>query len=208
MSVARVWLLVASVTLVALTGCASRPTLSGSGIDWSGRAEYLLQLPHWQANGRIAVKSGAQGGQGSIRWTQDDVGGRIELRGPFGVGAYQIDWSDDDLVVTGKAGEVTMAYAGPDAAEHFLRDQLGWSFPARSTRYWILGVVDPRFSSHSQFDSDGWLVSLQQNGWRVSYDRFVEADGRWMPRKIVMEHERARVKLIVDQWRLESALLD
>ena len=208
MSMARGWCIVIAVAMAILEGCASRPTVSGSGVDWAERADYLLQLSRWEASGRIAVKSGAQGGQGNLRWVQEGANGHIGLHGPFGVGAYQIDWNDDDLVVTGKAGEVTMAYAGPDAAEHFLADQLGWSFPAHSTRYWILGVADPRFSSRAEFDADGWLVSLEQNGWFVSYDRFIAADGHWMPRKIVMESERARVKLIIDQWRLDSALLD
>jgi len=103
---------------------------------------------------------------------------------------------------------MVMSYAGPDAIERFLTDQLGWSFPARSTRYWILGIADPRFSSRTEHDADGWLVTLEQDGWVVMYDRFVEAQGRWMPRKIVMENEQARVKLIVDQWRLDSASLD
>jgi len=205
MRVTRGWLLVA---IVALAGCASRPTVPGTGIDWAQRADYLAQLPGWEASGRIAVKSGADGGQGSIRWVQQGANVRIALRGPFGAGAWQIDWTDDDLVVTGKAGEVTHAYAGPDAVERFLTDQLGWSFPARSTRYWILGVADPRFANRAKFDADGWLIALEQNGWVVSYDRFVAEQGRWMPRKIIMENEQARVKLIVDQWRLNFASLD
>ena len=193
-------LLAAVGAVVALTGCASRPTVPGTGIDWTDRAENLLRLPGWEASGRIAVKSAADGGQGNIRWIQDGANARIALRGPFGVGAYQIDWTDENLVVTGKAGEVTLAYDGPDAVDRFLADQLGWSFPARSTRYWILGVADPRFSSRPEFDADGWLVALEQNGWVVSYDRFIDEQGRWMPRKIVMEHALARVKLIIDQW--------
>jgi len=192
-----------AVVIVVLSGCVLRPTVPGSVVDWSARSAHLLQLPGWEARGRIAVKSGSRGGQGDLRWVQDGANGHIGLRGPFGVGAYQIDWSDDDLVVTGKAGEVTMSYAGPDAAERFLTDQLGWSFPTRSVRYWILGVADPRFSSHAEFDTDGWLITLEQNGWTVSYDRFAQQDqGRWMPRKIVMQSEHARVKLIVDQWQL------
>jgi len=198
MSTVRGCLLLA---MVVLTGCASRPTVPGTGIDWTQRAENLLLLSDWEASGRIAVKSGTQGGQGNISWVQEGAEARIGLRGPFGVGAYQIDWSDSHLVVTGKAGEVTTAYTGADAVERFLTDQLGWSFPARSTRYWILGVADPHFASHAEFDTGGWLVSLEQNGWVVSYDRFVAEQDRWMPRKIVMENERARVKLIVDRWR-------
>jgi outer membrane lipoprotein LolB len=204
MNAVRGWLLIA---MMALAGCASRPVVPGSGIDWPQRAEYLAQLQGWEASGRIAVKSGAEGGQGSIHWVQESANASIALRGPFGVGAYQIDWTDDDLVITGKAGEVTLAYAGSDAVERFLTDQLGWSFPARSTRYWILGIADPRFSSRTEFDDDGWLATLEQDGWFVSYDRFVQEQGRWMPRKIVMESDLARVKLIVDRWRLNSSSL-
>jgi outer membrane lipoprotein LolB len=204
MNAVRGWLLIA---MMALAGCASRPVVPGSGIDWSQRAEYLAQLQGWEASGRIAVKSGAEGGQGSIHWVQESANASIALRGPFGVGAYQIDWTDDDLVITGKAGEVTLAYAGTDAVERFLTDQLGWSFPARSTRYWILGIADPRFSSRTEFDGDGWLATLEQDGWFVTYDRFVQEQGRWMPRKIVMENDLARVKLIVDRWRLNSSSL-
>ena len=194
--------------MALLAGFASRPVMPGAGIDWPQRAENLSQLEGWEASGRIAVKSGADGGQGNIRWVQQSAKASIALHGPFGVGAYRIDWTDDDLVIIGKAGEMVLSYAGPDAVERFLADQLGWSFPARSTRYWILGVADPRFSARTEFDADGWLVTLEQDGWVVSYDRFVQAQGRWMPRKIVMDNERARVKLIVDQWRLDAAKLD
>ncbi len=197
MTTARSWSL---LVVVALVGCASRPTTPGPDVDWGRRAESLLRLPGWQADGRIAVKSGDDGGQGNIMWRQrgDDV--RIALRGPFGAGAWQIDWTGDGLVVTGKAGEVTTAYAGDDAVERYLADQVGWSFPARSTRYWILGIADPAFASRSEFDVDGWLVQLEQNGWLVTYDRFTDVDGRWMPGKIVMRSENARVRLIVDRW--------
>lgn len=198
---ARLCLLVAGVALIGVTGCVSRPTVPGTGIDWADRAELLLKIPDWEADGRIAVKSGSQGGQGRIRWVQRGGNTRIALRGPFGVGAWQIDWNEHDLVVTGKTGEVTLSDAGPDAIERFLTDQLGWSFPARSIRYWILAVADPALPSRSEYDADGWLIGLQQSDWVISYDRFVNEGDRWMPRKIVMQNENARVKLIVDQWR-------
>lgn len=201
LSTAAGWLLVAGLALLVLTGCASRPTVPGTGIDWARRAELLLQLPGWEASGRIAVKSGSEGGQGSLRWVQEGADTRINLHGPFGAGAWQLDWNENDLVVTGKAGDLTQAYTGPDAIDRFLTDQLGWSFPARSLRYWILGVADPAMPGRSQFDTDGWLMALEQSGWVISYDRFVQVQDRWMPRKVVMQNEQVRVKLIVDQWR-------
>jgi outer membrane lipoprotein LolB len=194
--------------MAALAGCASRPVVPGAGIDWPQRAANLAELQSWEAQGRIGVKSGDKGGQGNIFWIQQGSGSSVSLHGPFGVGAYRIDWNDDDLVITGKAGEMVTSYAGPDAAEQFLTDQLGWSFPARSIRYWMLGITDPGSPGRTQYNADGWLFTLEQDGWIVTYDRFEQAQGRWMPRKIVMENQRARVKLIVDQWRLDSASLD
>ncbi len=194
-------LLTVGLAVLIITGCASRPTVPGSGIDWPHRAELLLQLPRWEANGRVAVKSGSEGGQGSLRWVQEGADTRINLHGPFGAGALQIDWSEKDLVVTGKSGDVTQAYSGSDAIEQFLTDQFGWSFPARSLRYWILGVADPDLPGRSEFDADGWLMTLEQSGWAVSYDRFAKVRDHWMPRKIIIQNERARIKLVVDKWR-------
>ena len=101
-----------------------RPTVPGTSVAWAERREALVQMPDWQARGRIAVKSADGGGQGSIRWRQADSGSRVHLSGPFGVGAYEISWKADSVEIIGKAGEVEIAYAGQNAAERFLMDHL------------------------------------------------------------------------------------
>jgi len=190
------------VVLITVGGCALQPTVPGDSIDWAERRAELVRLSDWQARGRIAVKARDGGGQGDIHWRQTAVGSRVRLSGPFGVGAYEIAWDAESFVILGKAGDTTMAYAGRDAADRFLMDQLGWSFPAMSLRYWILGVPDPEPESSEQFDSDGWLSGIQQSGWSIDYDGFEVRDEVWLPRRIVMKNERARVKLIVDDWEL------
>ena len=193
-----------SILLLALSivGCATRSTVPGSDIAWDKREQQILGLSGWQARGRIAVKSGDDGGQGSIQWDQKGSSARIRLSGPFGAGAFEIAWNPDTVVVTDKDGEVELAYSGPDAAEQFLTQQLGWAFPAISTRYWILGVLDPDFDGRERFGPDGWLVGIEQNGWSVAYDGFAVRDEVWLPSKIVMENDRARVRLVVDRWTL------
>ncbi len=188
--------------LVSMSGCALRPTISGTSIEWDVRREALVQLPDWRARGRIAVKSADSGGQGNIQWYQAGSGSRIHLSGPFGAGAYEISWDAESVEVIGKAGDVVMTYAGRNAAQQFLMDQLGWSFPAMSLRYWILGVPDPGFESHEQFDPDGWLGGIQQNGWSIQYEGFEVQDEAWLPKRIVLNNDQARVKLIVDEWVL------
>lgn len=196
--VALLWLML----LMLASGCAMRPKIPGTGLNWDQREVVLGKLASWQAHGRIAVKSEDGGGQGKLHWYQAEARARIQLSGPFGVGAYELAWDSDSLVVTTKAGEVTAAYAGPEAAEQFLTDQIGWSFPAISIRYWILGIVDPQFASDRQFDRDGWLIGIEQNDWSITYDGFSLHQDQWLPNKVVMQNDNARVKLIVDQWGL------
>ena len=199
---ARSLFLLSLIALMLASGCAVRTKVPGTALNWDQREVELGQLANWQAHGRIAVKAEDGGGQGKLHWYQTDARARIQLSGPFGVGAYELAWDTDSLVVRTKAGEVTAAYSGPQAAEQFLNDQIGWSFPAISVRYWILGIVDPQFASDRQFDRDGWLIGIEQNDWSITYDGFLLHQDQWLPNKIVMQNDNARVKLIVDQWGL------
>jgi outer membrane lipoprotein LolB len=190
------------LVLLLAGGCAMQPTVPGTSVAWGERRVQLAEVSDWQARGRIAVKSAEGGGQGSIQWFQAGAGSRVLLRGPFGAGGYEISWDAERIEVVDKSGQVEEAYTGPNAAEAFLLDQLGWSFPAMSLRYWMLGVPDPEFDSDEQFDTDGWLVAIQQNGWSVGYDGFKAWDDVWLPRRMVLSHDEARVKLVIDNWIL------
>ena len=189
------------VAVAFLAGCAAlRPP--AAEISWEQRRDRLLGLEQWQARGRIAVKSESGGGQGDLQWQQNGATSRIRVSGPFGAGAYEIRWDPATLTVTSRNGEFARAYSGPDAAEQFLAEQLGWSFPAASTRYWMLGVLDPAFPGEERRAADGGLAGLSQNGWSVTYDRFGEAIGLPMPAKLTLQSERARVRLVIDRWDL------
>lgn len=185
-----------------LAGCAMRPMQPDLGIDWDQRAGLLAAEEAWRARGRIAFKSGAEGGQGSLLWRQAESATRISLSGPFGAGAYEIEWDEQRIAVNSKKGERIASYTGRDAADRFLERELGWSFPARSIRYWLLGIADPQYDSERRFDDAGWLAGLEQNGWSVEYSRFSRVGAYYMPGKIVMEHEQARVKLVIDDWSI------
>jgi outer membrane lipoprotein LolB len=190
------------LAVLLVGGCALQPTVPGTSVAWDERRAQLEATSQWEARGRIAVKSSDGGGQGSIQWFQAGVGSRVLLRGPFGAGGYEITWDAERIEVTDKSGEVEAAYSGPNAAEQFLMDQLGWAFPAMSLRYWMLGVPDPEFDSDEQFDTEGWLVGIQQNGWTVDYDGFKAWGDLWLPRRMVLNHDEARVKLVIDDWKL------
>jgi outer membrane lipoprotein LolB len=185
---------------VLLAGCALRPTAPVT-VDWAQRSERLLALPAWEAAGRIAVKAARGGGQGDLRWEQQGAESRVRVSGPFGAGAYLIRWDPATLTVSSRNGEYSRAYEGPDSAEQFLTEQLGWSLPASSVRYWLLGMPDPQFVAEQTFAADGRLVAIVQNGWTVTYDRFTEHANLPMPAKMAIESSRARLRLVLDDWK-------
>ena len=196
----RIALLVAAGLLLA--GCATRPVVPVTPESWAARAATLATMDDWEAHGRIAIRAANGGGQGSLHWEQRGELARIRLSGPFGAGAYLIEWDRERLTVTSRDGEVALDYAGPSAAEQFLYEQLGWWFPAIAARYWLRGLADPAASAVESFDAAGRLAGLDQHGWQVRYEDWQGDALLPMPRRLVIENEQARVRVVLDRWQL------
>lgn len=191
------WLLVLALLL---DGCALRPAGKVTVTDRTQLEQRLLALDAWQARGRIAVKSGQGGGQGDLLWEQQGEAARIRLSGPFGAGGYEIRWDAHSLGIRSRNGEFERAYTGADAMEQFLAEQIGWSFPATSIRYWLLGLADPALPVERIWGEDGALAGLHQDGWSVSYERYTWHDGLALPARLTALGPGARVRLVVDRW--------
>jgi len=187
---------------LALAGCVTPRPAEVPALPPVERTARLLALEDWEARGRVAVRTTDQrGGQASLSWRQTGDAARIQLRGPFGAGAYQIDWDPRQLVVTTRDGEVALEESGPDAAERFLARELGWSLPLRSARYWLLGLPDPAANAAPLEDELGRLAALTQSGWQIRYEEYTRKDALWLPRKLVMENGQARLRLVIDAWQ-------
>lgn len=192
--------LVLPLAVLALQACSLRGPEPVSSVELAAQRQQLLLLSHWELRGRVAVKSAGGGGQGDLHWQQQDDETHIRVSGPFGAGAYDILWNPEKLELSSRDGSFSRGWAGQDAAEQFLAEQLGWTFPAVSSRYWLLGLPDPGFPAQEVFAADGRLAALEQNGWTISYERYRDAAGLSMPAKIVMEKPGARLRLVIDRW--------
>lgn len=192
------------VLLLALglvtAGCALQRSVPGTTVAWETRREALLGLASWELRGRIAVKTNEGGGQGNLEWRQGPGDARLRVSGPFGAGAWELRWNAREAMLTNGDGEVALEYTGPDALDRLLAANVGWQFPAEQTRYWVLGLAAPGSRSRLNYGQDGWLEGLEQDGWQVAFDRFSERNGYWMPRKVTVENDNARLRLVVDRW--------
>ncbi|MBN8280506.1 MAG: outer membrane lipoprotein LolB [Gammaproteobacteria bacterium] len=142
-------------------------------------------------------------GQGSFTWVQDGEASVLRVSGPFGAGGYEVHWTPDRLTVVSARGEVAADYQGPDAARRFLEQQLGWSLPAGNARWWLLGLPGPASPATETAGPDGLPVALVQDGWTVRYDEYRPAGTLALPRKLVLEGDAGRIRLVIDDWRLD-----
>lgn len=183
-----------------VTGCATGERAGMPSLGIAERLAALESLDTWEARGRIALKSPATNGQGNFVWRQTGDRAVLRVSGPFGAGAWEVREEPGRLTVLSARGEVAADYTGPDAAEKFLEEHLGWSLPVRTARHWLLGLAGPDSRAVETREASGLLASLSQDGWQVGYDEYRSHAGIELPRKLVFESAPRRIRLVIDAW--------
>ncbi|MGB5211396.1 MAG: lipoprotein insertase outer membrane protein LolB [Gammaproteobacteria bacterium] len=189
------------VALTTLGGCVSPRDRIGESVqpDWLERRDYLRSLDDWRMEGRLALRTGRDGYNGTLSWEQLDDDLDFRFRGPFGFGGFRIHGDLEQLRVKTSGGDEF--YLRDPEVE--MRERFGWSVPVHSMRYWIVGVSDPAVAGDEVVDEDGYLLELEQGGWQVSYDGYRDYEGLDLPRKVVMVNGDVQIKVVADKWRLE-----
>jgi len=190
----------AAVILATLAACKTTPPAPpvGPSAPWAERRPALQAQDHFAFHGRVAVAANGSGFNANLRWLQSGERAQIALEGPLGVGGVQITASADDLEVVTASGE----HIGREAAQNELRTRLGFDVPFASLRYWVRGVPAPNDPGEETLDeAQQRLSALAQQGWRIAYLAYMQADGDALPARMTLEREGVRVRLLVDAWQ-------
>lgn len=187
------WTRTASIALLlVLTGCATTPRVTEP-------MTHLESLSNWQANGRIAVAGAQGGGSGSFEWQQASADSSITIRGPIGIGSLRVSMDaehPEQMQLQLGDGRTLRA----DAAWSELETQLGAPVPATNLRYWLLGLPAP--SAHEWLERSERSAVLLQEGWRIEFLQYTVVNGQRTPSRIKATHGPARIRLLIDRWRL------
>ncbi|MBK7115979.1 MAG: outer membrane lipoprotein LolB [Proteobacteria bacterium] len=185
-----------------LAACATRPPAIVL-LDPARQAALLRELPAYTLEGRVAVRSGEEGWQASVRWRQRGEVSEVRLSGPFGAGALQLRFDGAGLTVTTSNGQVL---AGDDATLA-LRQQLGFDPPLAELRRWLLAdAAPPEASARVEVGANGRPATLQQQDWQIAFEDYraqtVKGATVQMPRRIIATRADVRLRLVVDRWQL------
>jgi outer membrane lipoprotein LolB len=184
------------VSLLTLAACATAPRQPGvpANID-------LAQLDRWQARGRLGVSGPENGGSGSFDWQQRGDRTELQIRGPVGVGSVRLQLRGDPSSPELKMETADGRKLESTAAWDELEARLGAAVPAGNLRFWMLGLAAPGEHQWHEPTSDG-VVTLEQAGWRIDYQRYSTEPGARVPVKMSASNGEARVRIVVDRWQL------
>ena len=165
---------------------------------WTQHQQQLESYSQWSIKGRAALRSDNESWSAALTWRQDNNNYHLRLAGPFGQGAVNIDGSDERISVHIAGQEPVVA----NDAELLLARSLGWSVPVQSLPYWLRGLPAPGKVDALSLGGSGAIHHLEQQGWRLDYSAYRPLRGVNLPRKIKIENDDLRLKLVLDHWRL------
>ena len=207
--------LLAGLAALSMAGCATRgpavdspalrdpEALAAAQAGQATRSAWLASQPDWSFAGRVAVNANGKGGSGRLDWLQTGATYRGALSAPI----TRQSWRLSGDLPTG-AARLEGLEGGPREgadADRLLREATGWDIPVASMVHWARGIADPAMPAEGiEFDNEGRVRTLTQQGWRVDYLDWFPAEGAQpvMPRRMEARRQGATVKVAVDQWQL------
>lgn len=175
---------------IILGGCSVVPVKTGEVLQFDRPEAY--KQDDWYFEGRLAVV-GQDSIAAMIKWRHAADRDEVELSGPLSQGKVVM------TVVAGMAvvddGETKKEYEGD--VDRLMARIFGVDMPVTALKYWVFGVVDPGRAWQS---SGG--EGFQQGGWQVSYKEVRQVGVDMLPRKIFIDNQQTKIKLIIDDWEI------
>jgi len=202
--VIRSKLLIIAMLGIALTACQSMPagpklspTQQKAVVD--EREAQLASVNNWELDGRISLVTDDEAWSGQLYWQHGNTSDYlIQFNAPSGQGAMQLLGSNDGVELRMANGK---SYVAKDAAT-LLRQETTWDIPIEGLWYWVRGLPDPQMPVRLTLNEHGSIQDMRQDGWHVQYDRYQQYGLMFFPRKIVIQHEDIKIRLIVTQWTI------
>src|SRR5699024_3682688 len=141
------------------------------------------------------LKSANDGGSATVRWQQQDHKGHLRFSGPMCLGSAELDWEPCAAELTSSKGTINAP-----SAEILAYELTGLLLPADALLYWLRGLPWPQGPAQLTKDDAGRLTQLTQLDWQISFDRWQQVQGYWLPHRLKAKHNEDSFTLVIQQW--------
>ena len=151
--------------------------------------------------GRLSIQNGNERFSGSFRWQHLTVSDEILLFTPLGQAVAEITKDQEGVrLITAK---LEAFYA--DDVESLTEEVLGWRLPLRGLQYWMQGKHSPLTAAEMDLDDKDQVVVIRQDGWKIQFSSYAPAQSNQtlLPRILDLLYENLKIKLVVDDWKVE-----
>lgn len=178
-----------------LAACAELPTQGTTNLSWPDRAAQLSTLSHWNASGKIAIRTPDQSESANLEWVQADKITRMLLSGPMGLGATSIESNRQELQISRDGQTQHYDISSPSSST-----SIGWDLPLQALPYWVLGLPAPQSPILGQRIESGLLRQVEQLGWTITYESYGRFEQYTLPTRLKIERGNTRARLIIRNW--------
>ncbi|GAB3286401.1 lipoprotein insertase outer membrane protein LolB [Parahaliea aestuarii] len=189
--------LIVPLLLALLAGCSTIPDSPAVQRNWQQHVAQLSALQHWQARGKLALRSGEQAETASLLWRQAGAQSELQLSGPLGMASTRV-LADGARLEVQRGGELhILDISTPEA----VRDSTGWDIPVAALPFWLRGIPQPDTDATDlRFDKQR-LSHLRQDGWLVDFSDYRQFGAFDLPTRLQIQRGDTSAKLLIRDWQ-------
>lgn len=182
--------------------CSTFPQIDDSQPDsWAATQHQRQQINAWSIEGKLGIQTENNGGSFDLYWSQIDNQFNIRLLAPLGQGTILVDGNHEAVKIRSRKG---VQYA--QDVEALLANEFGVSVPVKGLQDWLRGLpITDKTLSDQQWDTEGNLQHLQQDGWSVEMKSYRQVASTSLPHKFYIgraDHPELDIRLIIRQWNI------
>lgn len=195
----------ALIWLVATaTGCATTQHKQASTQANAKHFAALKTINTFTLKARIGIQMPRRGYSGALTWQhQGKQTDDITVYSPLGSQVASISQTANHAKLTNQKGQTFEA----NSAAQLIKTHLGWTLPVEQLNHWLLANPQTRntgitgITGIKQFDAQGRLTMLTQQGWTIQYKQYSNWNGIDLPSKVFIKSKDFSLKLIANDWQ-------
>ncbi len=199
--------------VLMLGGCATqqKSIQSFDPAVLSRHLESVKPVAGWNIRGRLSLRTEKGGQIGRLRWARSvNRHQQIDLYGSLGSGHVRLVSQPNDAVLVDSEGEELIG----TSAQMVLDEYIGWQFPVEELDSWVVGRPHPGAPAFKEWDTNGYIVLIEQSGWRVQISRYKQYGEYALPTRFRLipteavetssgtpnDRQPSEIRLVISSW--------